>query len=129
MTFLDTNIFMYAVGGPHPLREQARVILRQALERHEVLVTSAEVLQELLHAYIPVDRTDDLDEAWRFVRRTTVDIWPLEVEDVELARSLRAKHPGLSGRDLVHLASCTRRGVTRIRTFDRGLRAALEGPR
>jgi hypothetical protein len=36
------------------------------------------------------------------------------------------RHPGLSARDLLHLACCRRRGVERIHIFDRGRRAAIE---
>jgi len=52
-------------------------------------------------------------------------VWPVEVEDVDLARLLVDRHPGLGARDLLHVACCSRRNVTRIRTFDRGLAAAL----
>jgi uncharacterized protein len=45
---------------------------------------------------------------------------------VEIARTLVEKHPGLGALDLIHLASCTRRGATRIRTFDRSLAAAFQ---
>jgi len=48
--FVDTNVLMYAVGGPHPLRTEARAFFEDALESGLPLVTSAEVLQELLHA-------------------------------------------------------------------------------
>ena len=42
-----------------------------------------------------------------------------------LARALVERHPGLSARDLVHLACCTRRQVSRVKTFDRTLGAAM----
>jgi predicted nucleic acid-binding protein len=125
MIFLDTNVIMYAVGGPHPLRDSARALLKTAAERSEALATSTEVFQELLHAYLPVDRIDDLDRAWRLLRAVTVDTWSVEPDDVELARSLRVRHPELSARDLVHLACCRRRGVERAHTLDRALRAAV----
>ena len=124
MIFVDTNVFMYAVGGPHPLRDPARDILLEASARSEVLATSTEVLQELLHAYLPVDRTEDLDRAWRLLRSVTVEVWPVELDDLELARALTVGHPELAARDLVHLACCRRRDVSQVKTFDRALRAA-----
>ncbi len=54
MTFVDTNLFMYAVGRDHPLREEARSFFEDNFERKSQLVTSSEVLQELMHAYLPV---------------------------------------------------------------------------
>lgn len=125
-TFVDTNVFMYAVGREHPLREEARSFFLEALESATPLVTSAEVLQELLHAYLPVGRLETLDAALTLARGRTAEIWPVEPADVALARSLADRHPGLGARDLLHRASCLRRDVTRVRTFDRGLAAAFD---
>lgn len=126
MIFVDTNVFMYAVGRAHPLKEEARTFFVEALESDTALATSAEVAQELIHAYVPVQRLGTLDAALELVRGSTVEIWPLEAEDVELARSLVDRHPALGARDLLHRASCLRREVTRVRTFDRGLAAAFD---
>ena len=126
MTFVDTNVIMYAVGGPHPLRQEARAFFEDAVRHRTPLVTSAEVLQELLHAYLPVDRLATLDAALALVAGTVAEVWPVEPEDVHLARDLAPRYPALTARDLVHLASCTRRGVRRIRTFDRALSSVSE---
>ena len=124
MTFVDTNVFMYAVGRPHPLREQAREFFRESVREQRSLCTSAEVLQELIHAYLPVNRMETLDAALSLAARSGVEVWPLEGGDVHLARQLRDQLPALGARDLCHVASCQRRGVTRIRTFDQALAAA-----
>ena len=64
MIFVDTNVLMYAVGRRHPLRSEARAFFETALTDASVrLCTSAEVLQELLHAYVPVQRITTLDAA------------------------------------------------------------------
>jgi uncharacterized protein len=123
--FVDTNVFMYAVGREHPLREPARAFFVERLEAGDVLVTSAEVLQELLHAYLPVKRLSTLDAATKLARARVGSVWPVESEDVALARSLINEHPALGARDLLHLACCVRRGVDRIMTFDRALEAAF----
>ncbi len=124
--FVDTSVFVYAVGRQHPLREPAREILVEGTASGG-LCTSAEVLQELLHIYLPVGRESDLQRAWTLARGTVTEVWPVEVEDVELARLAARSRPGLSARDLVHWASCRRRGISRIHTFDRALKAAVEG--
>lgn len=54
-----------------------------------------------------------------------VEVWPLEAADVILARELYEHHPTLSARDLCLLASCRRRGVTEIMTYDQALAAAV----
>lgn len=51
--------------------------------------------------------------------------WPVEAEDVELARTLIDEFSHLDARDLLHLACCRRRNVLRIKTLDRALAAAF----
>ena len=48
MKLVDTDVWMYAVGRPHPLRDEARQLLRQAAVAGHRPFTSAEVLKELL---------------------------------------------------------------------------------
>lgn len=85
------------------------------------------MLQELLHVYLPVGRLRTLQDALELVQRTMSDIWSVEPEDVFAAATLGEDYPALGARDLLHLASCQRRGVREIHTFDRGLRAAFAG--
>jgi len=111
--FVDTNVIIYAVGREHPLRAEAQAFFEESLVSNEALVTSAEVLQELLHAYLRAGRLETLDAALSLARARIPTVWPVEAEDAEGAR------------DLLHVACCSRRNVTRIRTFDRGLAAAF----
>ena len=121
MTFVDTNVFIYAVGKPHPLKSAARNFFDESLLNSKSLCTSAEVLQELMYVYLPVRRYDVLEDALTLIGRAGVEVWPLEEADVTLARQLHDRHPGLGARDLCHLASCRRRGVAEIMTFDQAL--------
>ena len=57
-----------------------------------------------------------------------VEVWPLEEADVALARQLHEQYPSLQARDLCHLASCRRRGVREIKTFDQALAAISSDP-
>lgn len=125
MIFVDTNVFMYAVGGPHLLRTPARDFFRQAREEGTALFTSAEVLQELMHAYLRVARLQTLEAALFLTTAYSIEVWPLEADDVVLARQLHDRYPFISARDLCHLASCRRRGVREIKTFDEALRAVV----
>ena len=127
MIFVDTNVIMYAVGAEHPLKGKARGFFEEALANGTPLATSAEVLQELLHAYLAVERMEALDAALALVQGRIPTVWSVESDDVLLARTLAGSHAALSARDLVHLACCTRREVTQVKTFDRGLAAAMRG--
>jgi len=123
--FVDSNLFVYAVGRAHPLREEARTFFAAAGSAGTPLVTSAEVLQELLHIYLPVQRIATLDAALELASRSVDRVLPVEADDVAQARTLLDAHPALAARDLLHLAVCRRHGITELRTFDRGLNAAF----
>lgn len=128
MTFVDTNVFMYAVGRKHPLKESAQKFFEEIIQHNRIAetATSSEVLQELLHAYLPVDRLATLDAAYTLVDSCIGHIWSVDADDVRLAKDLVAQFPALTARDLLHLASCMRRGVKQIKTFDRTLATAFK---
>ena len=67
---------------------------------------------------------EELQAAMSLVSIFNVAVWPLEEGDVREARQLHEQHPNLQARDLCHLASCQRRGIVQIKTFDRTLAAA-----
>ena len=98
MIFVDTNVLMYAVGAPHPLQGAAREFLDESTRLHTPLCTSAEVLQELSHAYLSAGRVPALEAAMTLVARAGVEVWPLDEADVTLAQQLHVQHPGLSAR-------------------------------
>ena len=128
VTFVDTSIFVYAVGRRHPLRETAQTYLRERLDRHVPMATSAEVLQELLHIYLPVGRPDALDAALRLATDLTTT-WPIDDSDVRAARDLATSEPALGARDLLHLAVCRRHGAGELLSFERALVAAFAAGR
>ena len=128
MIFVDTNVFIYAVGRSHPLQDAAQDFFAKAADSHLRLFTSAEVLQELMHVYDATGRMNTFAVAMELVDRSIAEVWPLEKEDVELARQLYVQHPALSARELCHLASCRRRGISRIKTFDQSFLSVTGEP-
>ena len=128
MTFVDTNVFVYAVGNPHPLQQAAWDFLESSHQDGVPLCTSAEVLQELVHVLVSVGRHQSFDAAMELIADFGIEVWPLEQEDVLLARQLHEQHPDLSARDLCHLASCRHRGIGEIMTFDQNLASVFRGP-
>jgi uncharacterized protein len=123
--FVDSNIPMYLVGADHPNKAGARALLEHAITDGEILVTDAEVLQEILHRYVAIDRRDAIGPASDALLGVVDEVFPVERSDVERARNLVLTTP-LSARDAVHVAIMRRRGVGRIMTFDRGF-VGLEG--
>ena len=125
MIFVDSNIPMYLVGADHPNKAAARALLERAITDGEILVTDAEVLQEIHHRYVAIDRRDAIGPASDALLGVVDEVFPVERSDVERARNLVLTTP-LTARNAVHVAIMRRRGVGRIMTFDRGF-GGLEG--
>ena len=125
MIFVDSNVFIYAVGKSHPLRSEAQEFFLCSREEEKRLVTSAEVLQELLHVYLPVRRFETLDAALELAVQGMDRIVDVNSEAVRHARYLADRHPGLTARDLLHLAVCQLHRIEEIKTFDRNLHATF----
>ena len=118
MILVDSNIPMYLVGVDHPNKDAARRLLERAVTDGEVLVTDAEVLQEILHRYVAIDRRDAIEPATSALLGVVDEVFPVERVDVErAARIVLATR--LSARDAIHVAIMRRRGIDRILTFDR----------
>jgi predicted nucleic acid-binding protein len=114
---VDSNIPMYLVGGEHPNRDRARHAIEVAVTGRELLVTDAEVFQEILHRYVAIGRRDAIRAAWRTLRSLVDEVYPVELEDVDRARLLVASSD-LGARDALHVAVMQRRGIAEILSFD-----------
>jgi predicted nucleic acid-binding protein len=121
--FVDSNIPMYLVGAEHPNKAAALSALELAIAAGETLVTDAEVLQEILHRYVAINRRDAIDPALDALLAVVDEIHPVDVEAVLAARRLLQRVDGLSARDAVHLAVMRRHGIDDILTFDTGFDA------
>ncbi|MEE9536037.1 MAG: type II toxin-antitoxin system VapC family toxin [Desulfobacterales bacterium] len=126
MIFVDSNVFIYAVGRSHPLKAEAQNFFLDAGNKGKRLVTSAEVLQELLHVYLPVDRMQTLDAAMELATQGVDQVIPIDSAAVIHARNLIANFPGLTARDLLHLSVCQLNKIKELKTFDRNLLAAFK---
>ncbi len=126
MIFVDSNVFIFAVGRPHPLRDEAQGFFLRANEEGKRLVTSAEVLQELIHVYLPVGRMETLDAALELSTQGVDRIIPIDSDTVIYARHLISGNPSLTARDLLHLSVCQLHNIHELMTFDRNLASAFK---
>jgi predicted nucleic acid-binding protein len=120
LIFVDSNIPMYLVGAAHPHKADAQRLLESAIAAGERLVTSAEVLQEILHRYAAIGRRDAIQPAFDALLGVTDEVFPVTRADTERAKDLLLGHPGLSARDALHVAVMQRNDVERVMTFDAG---------
>lgn len=124
--FLDTAVFMYAAGADHPLREPCRVILARAVRGEISGITSAEVVQELVHRYRSIRRIDAADRVAREVLSAFGPVIAVDHAVISRLPDLLALYPGLATRDLVHVATCIEEGIGEIVTPDRGFDSVRE---
>jgi predicted nucleic acid-binding protein len=117
---VDSNIPMYLVGAPHPRKVDAQRLVERALADGERLVTDAEVLQEILHRYIAIDRRDAIQPAFDAILGIVDDIFSIDGAAVERAKAIVLGRRRLSARDAVHVAVMERERVERILSFDSG---------
>ncbi len=120
MIFVDSNIPMYLVGAPHRHKADAQRLLEAALVAGEKLVTDAEVLQEILHRYVAIDRREAIQPAFDALLGVVDEVFPIDTADVERAKTLVLGNRRLSARDALHAAVMEHRQVRRILSFDGG---------
>ena len=123
MIFIDSNIPMYLIGASHPNKEAARTALERCIQRGERIVTSAEVLQEIIHRYHAVSRPDAIQPAFDALLGVVDEVYAVELADVQRAKEIVLGATRLSSRDALHAAVMQRREVVRIMSFDAGFDA------
>ncbi|MDQ3781863.1 MAG: type II toxin-antitoxin system VapC family toxin [Actinomycetota bacterium] len=96
----------------------ARRLLERVIVAGEGLITDAEVLQEILHRYVAIDRREAIRPAFDALLGLVDAVLPIELEDVQRGRDLLTT-AGLQARDAIHLAVMQRHGIARALTFDR----------
>ena len=109
---------MYLVGAAHPHKTDARQLLEAAVAAGERLVTSAEVLQEILHRYVAIARRDAIQPAFDALLGVVDEVISIEVADVFRAREFVLGVSNLSARDALHAAVMAREEIDLIMTFD-----------
>jgi predicted nucleic acid-binding protein len=117
---VDSNIPMYLVGGSHPHKVDAQRWVEKLLSDRQRLVTDAEVLQEILHRYIAVNRRDAIQPAFDSLLGVVDEVLTIDHAILERAKRIVFGHGRLSARDALHLAVMEQHGIDRILTFDAG---------
>ena len=120
MIFLDSNVPMYLIGASHPHKIDAQRILERLVSERQRLVTDAEVLQEILHRYVAIERRDAIQPAFDALLGIVDDVLTIERATVERAKEILLGNQRLSARDAVHLAVMEQHHVERIVSFDSG---------
>ena len=118
MIFVDSNIPMYLMGASQSYKTDAQRLLERLTSERQRLVTSAEVLQEIIHRYISINRRDAIQPAFDSLLGITDEVFAVDRAAAERAKEIVLGHPRLSARDALHLAVMEQHGVDRILSFD-----------
>jgi len=111
---------MYLVGAAHPHKRDAQRLLEELISARERLLTDAEVLQEILHRYVAIDRRDAIQPAFDALLGIVDEVLTVDQSTVERAKQIVLGYRRLSARDAVHLAVMEQNGIERILSFDAG---------
>jgi uncharacterized protein len=117
---VDSNIPMYLVGAAHPHKSDAQRWLEKLVSDRQRLVTDAEVLQEILHRYVAINRRDAIQPAFDALLGIVDQVLAVDRSIAERAKEIVLGYRQLSARDAVHLAVMEHHGIERILTFDSG---------
>jgi predicted nucleic acid-binding protein len=120
LILIDSSIPMYLVGAPHPHKSDAQGLLEKLVSERQRLVTDAEVLQEILHRYVAINRPDAIQPAYDALLGIVDQVFPVDRAIPERAKEIVLGHRQMSARDAVHLAVMEQHGIEQILTFDSG---------
>ncbi len=116
--FLDTNVFLYAVGAAHPERDRCAEVLRRVASGTLDATINSEIVQEVLHVLTRHGRPKDALKLARHLISLFPDLLPVTRDDVIGACDLLEHYPRLSLRDAVHAATMLRNGLKTIVSVD-----------
>ena len=114
---------MYLVGAPHRHKADAQRLLEKLITDRQRLVTDAEVLQEILHRYVAIDRRDAIQPAFDALLGVVDQVLAVDETVVQHAKQIVLGYRQLPARDAVHLSVMEQNGVDQILSFDSGFDA------
>ena len=120
MVFVDSNVPMYLVGAAHPNKVDAQRRLEQLVADRVRLVTDAEVMNEILHRYVVLERRGFVQAAFDALLGVVDEVLPIDSGAVEGAKQVALQYPGLSVRVAMHVAVMQRHGIEQVLSFDQG---------
>jgi predicted nucleic acid-binding protein len=115
--YLDTNVFLYAIGTEHRYRDACRALVRALGTGSLRGETSVETLKEIVHHR---RRRGDMDatERGRQALALCHTVHTLDVPVAFAALDLIDQHPSLPTRDAVHAATALANGIATVLSAD-----------
>jgi predicted nucleic acid-binding protein len=117
---IDSNVPMYLVGAPHVHKTDAQRLLEKLVTERQRLTTDAEVLQEILHRHVAINRREAIQPAFDALLGIVDEVLPIDRAVADRAKQIVLAYRQLSARDGIHLAVMQHHGIERIVSFDSG---------
>lgn len=116
--FVDTNIFLYAIGQDSVHRSASRAVLEAVADGSLVAATSTEVVQEILHVLIRKGRRPEAFVAARQIEALFAPFLPVTAAEIRKAVEILQHSPNCGVRDAVHAATMLNAGIAVIISVD-----------
>ena len=116
--FIDANLIMYSLGGPHSLREPCKTALEKIKNGLIQVVTDTEVLQEILYRFFSIKRYSLGELAYTSTVELCAEILPVTLKDTDRALDLLKGFPQITCRDAIHAATMINNGIKEILSTD-----------
>lgn len=120
LILIDSNIPMYLVGSDSVRKLDVQRSLDRLLSDGQRIVTDAEVLQEILHRYVSIQRLEAIQPAFDALLDLVDEVFSIDRGIVERAKQIALGYRRLSARDAVHFAVMQQYGIAQILSFDSG---------
>jgi uncharacterized protein len=117
---VDSNIPMYLVGPLHTRKTDSQRLVEKLVTDRQRLVTDAEVLQEILHRYVSINRREAIQQAFDALLGIVDEVLPVDHQIIQGAKQIVLGYQRLSAREAVHLAVMEHHGIGQILSFDAG---------
>lgn len=116
--YVDTNVFLYAIGTEHRYREPCRALMLALGDGRLSGETSAETIQEIVHHR---RRRGDAEatERGRRAAELCTTVYAFDRELALASLGLIDRHPHLPTRDSVHAATAIARDLRFVLSADR----------
>lgn len=124
--FLDTSVFVYAIGTSHPLKAPSVALIKALADGMIIGESSTLVVQELVHQRTrrTLDRRGAADRGREIYAMTTVH--DVGGDDGRHALALFERHEGLDMADALHAAVAMAHRTDALISADRGFAAIAD---
>jgi uncharacterized protein len=120
MTFLDTNVFIYAAGRESAYKASCARILADVVRGSFPAAISSEVCQEVMYIYHRRQRSDLAVEVVDRILKMPLTVLPVGKVEMDLAVAIyrETQAAGLPPRDAIHVAVMRQNAIRRVISTD-----------